>query len=136
MKTVVYSTSPYLTINNGSSDLGPSFGPELWTDPPTQLGDWTDNLDGSYTLDGSQPLGTFLQMLGVGTSGQSYKIDFTVTGFAAGVCNARFGDVNGPNITANGTYSETQVLTGTDLAVRANAIFSGTVSAISMRQAL
>jgi len=72
------------------------------------------------------------------TNGNTYQVTFTLSGYVSGSCYATlFNGVNGPAISANGTYTCTLTRNYvTDLAGVAAATpnFSGTISGLSIKQ--
>ncbi|RLC88479.1 MAG: hypothetical protein DRJ03_02410 [Chloroflexi bacterium] len=104
----------------------------LWTDPPDNMdAEWADNLDGSYTADGSQGGAITLwnnASLGVGTE---KSVFVTVSGFAGGSLTVYLGSTNTLTITSDGTHQLTGVVSGDGIGyVQGNATFIGTVSNI------
>jgi hypothetical protein len=71
-------------------------------------------------------------------SGKIYRVAFTVSGYSAGALCGRVGGVNGPNVTANGSYVQTITSNGSsvNLAVITTVTFTGTVDNISVREIL
>lgn len=101
--------------------------------------DWTKGTGwtiaaGVASCDGSQAGNSDLEQTISGlTSGKTYSVTFTVSGYSAGTVRARLGGTNGTLRSANGTYTEsiTASSAGT-IAIRGDADFVGNIDDVSI----
>jgi len=115
------------------AELAPAYGAgNGWT---TETG-WS--LGANQTTATSAGAGTSTSKAIGSTNGNTYQVTFTLSGYVSGSCYATlFNGVNGPAISANGTYTCTLTRNYvTDLAGVAAATpnFSGTISGLSIKQ--
>ena len=106
----------------------------LWTDPPSNLGQWVDDGGGQYSfVEEGVSIGVFMRTFPTNIEvGKTYRYEFTVTDFITGNCRVRIGNASGLNRIANGTYTEDLVAVNTDpVSVSCANAFRGTVSNIS-----
>jgi hypothetical protein len=119
-------------------------GSELWKNAPSNLGGlvnpWVDEGSGVYSQDGAQTTTIYMRdEFSAAQLGQSMEVTFTITDWVAGSCRALCGGAeDAPGLgtlrSANGTYTETIVVSGTaptEIGIQADANFQGKVSAIS-----
>lgn len=78
--------------------------------------------------------GSDLTQAAILTTGQSYKLVFTVSNYSAGTLTAKLGSSGASlAITANGTYTLDGVANGADLIFTADASFAGDVDDVSAK---
>lgn len=117
-------------------------GGELWANPPTSLDTgWVDNLDDTYTCDGSQVANSNLLVVATIPLGTVYNCLVTVSGITAGAVRVFPGNNGGLDGSAwfstNGSHSAIlDMLNGaeTQVNVQADPDFIGTVSLISFKE--
>ena len=108
---------------------------EIWSGSPTVQTGWTDNLDGTFTCDGTQVGNTGLLEPTSATTNSHYITGFRVVSISAGNVKARVGGVNGAARTTVGTFPD--VITAANVGnpeIRADVDFIGTVELISFRE--
>jgi hypothetical protein len=111
---------------------GLTLGSELWSDAGVTIGTGWTVVSGVYTHTAGTD--TIRKSIGLVT-GKTYQVTFTVSGRTTGSIGPVYGGtVNGPTVTANGTYTQ-RVASGTNalLYFQPSIDFVGSVSGISVK---
>jgi len=124
-----------LYVDGVSASAG--FGIELWDNSPDNVqAGWVDNLDGTYTADGSQVSFSFVVQFNAVVVGKIYEVGQTVDSITAGYTRMRSGSSGiGSNKTTVGSFSESiYTLGNTSCIIEASVDYIGTVSGISVKE--
>ena len=122
--------------------MGGGLGPELVTDGAfTSTANWIEGAGWSVTggkAVATAAVGPCWQVAASVTSGNTYRVTFTVSNYSAGEVQAHLGAAGvGPSRTANGTYTADLVASGSgELGIVSPPNFTGEVDDLSVRQVL
>lgn len=113
------------------------YGPQLFDEFNTLGAGCTDNGDGTYSVDGTQPGNTSLIQNYAYVNGTTYKVDFELANVTGGEINPHINGVASGNVSASGEYS-VEITAGSSggLNFFASAIFVGDIIVVSVREVL